>query len=895
MKKNLPLPPRFALRFLEWYCPAGLHEGIEGDLLEEFEKDLQPGGSVASARRRFIFNVFRFFRPGIIFRNKLPKTLLQTAMLRNYFKIAFRSLWRAKAHSFINVLGLGLGIACCILIALFVRDELTFDTFHSKADCIYRVYAHENWGEKQQFFNTVTPFPMGPALKDNLPEVGLQVRINNLNSQVKVGENQFNETVVIGGQDFFKMFDFEILKGEKNAALNSPNAVVLSDRMAKKYFGDSNPIDKTISMQLGETFEEFSVKAITRNVPTNSSIQFDILISDLNYPKLYSERLLSAWFNIIPETYVLLKPGTDPKSVEKKFPKIFQTLLGEENYKQSKYAPGLQPLKDIHLDVAYPVGIAPVSNPKYAYILSAIAILILFVACINFVTLSVGRSIQRAKEVGIRKVVGALRKQLITQFIGEAIIVTLIAMIIGVGLSLLNLPLFNDLSGKQLTFQFNEFTILVISSLLLVIGMISGSYPAFVLSAFKPIAVLKGALAGGSSRQGVRKILVGIQLALSIFLISSTLLMRNQLSYLQNKDMGFDKEQLAEIQLNVPRTGRLAERVNAGFEKVERFKTELSKFPDILSVCGTSHDFGNGNWTSVGYTDDKNVYRTFSLNIVDDEYIPTLKMELATGRNFSDANPSDKRRSVIVNEAFAKEYNWPDPIGKKIPGKNFQDHEIIGVVKDFNYASLYTKVEPLVIVEDASIITSGMENINIDNSPVPKLMIRLKPGNMAVATEQIKQVWNKITGDEEFSLTFVDQAMARQYRNDQNLGKIVTIASLLSVLIGSLGLYALASLAMQNRTKEISIRKVMGANEQSLLFLLTKEYVYLIGVCLLLSVPITWYLMKNWLATFEYRVGISPEVFLLAGGISLLIALATISFQTLKTVWTNPVKSLKYE
>jgi putative ABC transport system permease protein len=902
MKKDFPSPPRAALRFLEWYCPSSLHEGIEGDLLEQFEKDLQspdhfkwPVDSISTARRRFILNVFKFFRPEIILRNKRSQNLFQTDMLQNYFKIAFRSLWRAKAHSSINVLGLALGIACCVLIALFVHDELTFDTFHAKANRIYRVYARENWGAKQEFFYTFTPFPMGPTLKENLPEVEYQVRINNVATQVKVGENQFNETVVIGGQDFFRAFDFKIVAGDKASALSGQSNLVLSEGMARKYFGDRDPINKTISLQLGENFEDFTVKAVAERTPSNSSIQFDILISDLNYPRLYNQNLLtSSWFNIVPETYVVLKAGVDPRTVEGKFPSVFRTILGADEFAKSKYAPGLQPLTDIHLNTDYPAGMAPVSNPKYSYILAAIALLILSVACINFVTLSVGRSLQRAKEVGIRKVVGAMRNQLITQFIGEAILVTLIAMIMGVGLSYLNLPVFNDLSGKQLVFQFNQFTIVVIASLLLIIGLISGSYPAFVLSAFRPIAVLKGSLQAGSSRQGVRKVLVGIQLALSIFLISSTLLMRKQLSFLQNKDMGFDKEQLAEIQLNVPR-GRLPERVKAGFEKVERFKTELARFPDILAVCGSSHDFGNGNWTNVGYTDDKNVYRTFNLNVVDDEFIPALKMALTSGRNFSDENPSDKRRSVIINEAFAKEYNWKDPIGKKIPGKNFQDHEVIGVVKDFNYASLYTKVEPLVMVEDPTIILSGIENINIDNSPVPKLMIRFKPGNMGLATQQVKETWNKIAGEEEFSMTFVDQTMARQYRHDQNLGKIVSVATILSILIGSLGLYALASLAMHNRTKEISIRKVMGANDQSLLVLLSKEYLYMVAVCLLISVPITWYLMKNWLSTFEYRIGISPDVFILAGGISLLIALATISFQTLKTVWTNPVKSLKYE
>jgi putative ABC transport system permease protein len=399
----------------------------------------------------------------------------------------------------------------------------------------------------------------------------------------------------------------------------------------------------------------------------------------------------------------------------------------------------------------------------------------------------------------------------------------------------------------------------------------------------------------GSSRQRVRKILVGVQLVLSIFLISSTLLMRDQFSFLQNKNLGFNREQLAVVQLNVPRTGRLTKKIETGFEVAERFKAEMAKFPDIISMCGSSHDFGTGGWVSLGYTDEKKVYRTFNVNVVDADYIPTLGIQLAAGRNFSDNNPSDKRRAVIVNEAFVKEYGWSDAIGKKIPGKDFQDHEIIGVVKDFNYASLYTKVQPLVIVEDVAIPFSGIENVNTDSSPIPKLILRLKPGNMAATIEEIKSVWNKISGDEEFAFSFVDQAMAKQYRSDQNLGRMVSIATLLAIVIGSLGLYALASLAMQNRTKEVSIRKVMGANEKSLLLLLSKEYIYLIGVCLLLSVPITWYLMRDWLSTFEYRIEISPLVFVLAGSISLFIALATISFQTLRTVWTNPVKSLKYE
>jgi putative ABC transport system permease protein len=817
-------------------------------------------------------------------------------MLTNYVKIAFRSLARSKAHSVINILGLGLGIAVCVLIALFVYDEWTFDRFHTKADRIYRVYAREDWGENQQFFGTTTPFPMGPTLKENFPEVELQVRLNNIGSIVKVGDYQFTEQVFIAGRDFFKVFDFEAVHGDLATALESQANVVLTLDESTKLFGNIDPIGKVVSLQLSDKFEEFMVRAVIKNPPVNSSIQFSVLISDLNYPRMYSERTLtSAWFNITPETYVLLRDGARAADIESKFPSVFKTVLGEENFSKSKYAPGLQPLTDIHLDTSYPAGIAPVSDPKYSYILAAIASLILLVACINFVTLSIGRSIKRAKEVGIRKVAGAERSQLITQFIGEALIVTVTSLVLGVSLAYFSMPLFNELAGKNLALQINGFMILMSLSLITVIGLIAGSYPAFVLSNFKPIAILKGKIQTGGSKQGLRKALVGVQVILSIFLISSTLVMKQQLEFLQNKNLGFNREQLAVVQLNVPRGGRLSERVKKGFEMAEQFKTELSKVQGIAAISAASHDFGNGTWVNIGYTDDKGVYRTFYMNTIDDDYIPTMKMEMVAGRNFSDENPSDARRSIIINEAFANELGWTDPIGKKITGKNFPDHEVIGVVKDFNYESLYTKVTPLAMTMEASILFSGSENINMNNSPIPKLMIRLKAGNLAATVDEIKGVWDKLTGSEEFVFTFVDQSLATQYRNDQNLGKIVSIATLLAIVIGSLGLYALASLAMQNRTREITIRKVMGATEQSLLILLSKDYIYLIGISLLLSVPVTYLMMSNWLKTFEYRITVGWDVFLMAGGLSLLVATLTISYQAIKTAWTRPAETLKYE
>jgi putative ABC transport system permease protein len=817
-------------------------------------------------------------------------------MIRNYFMIALRSLGRSRVHSTINILGLSLGIACCLLILLFIRDEWTYDAFHTKADRIYRVYAREDWGENQQFFNTVTPFPMGPALKDNFPEVEQQVRFNKFGAQVKIGAEQFTELIAVGGKDFFKVFDFKIAAGNDQNTFSGQSDVVITATTAQKYFGAADPVGKAVSIQLGETFEEFVVTAVTDPIPANSSIQFTLLISDLNYPKLFPAQVLtSAWFNINPETYILLKQGATAADVERKFPSVFRTILGDENYSKSKYAPGLQPLESIHLDTAYPVGIAPVSDPKYSYILGAIALLLLLVACINFVTLSVGRSIQRAKEVGIRKVVGAMRRQLIIQFIGEAVLVTVASLILGISLAAVALPFFNDLAGKSLTIVPDTFLLTIALLMVAVIGLMAGSYPALVLSNFKPIEILKGRMQSGGSKQALRKALVGFQLVLSIFLISSTLVMRKQLQFLQNKNLGFNREQLAVLEINVSRKGRLTERIRAGFEKTEQFKVELSSIPEVMAVAGASHDFANGRWTAIGYTDDKGIYRNFNINIVDADYIPTMKMEMTKGRNFSAENTSDTRRSIIVNEAFVKVYGWPDPIGKRIPGKNFQDHEIIGVVQDFNYASLYTKVEPLVMAMDPAIPLSGSENINIDNSPIPKLFVRLRPGNLTVAIDELKSAWTKLATGEQFTFSFVDQALADQYRSDQNLGRIVTTATALAIIIGSLGLYALASLAMQNRTKEISIRKVLGATDPSLLVLLSKDYIYLTGISLVLSVPVTWMLMNRWLESFEYRVPVGWDVFVMAGVLSFLVAIFTISFQAIKTAWTSPAEMLKYE
>lgn len=817
-------------------------------------------------------------------------------MIRNYLKVGFRSLWRTPSYTVVNMAGLGIAVACCILIALYVQDELTFDRFHSKAERIYRVFAREDWGDNEKFFYTTTPFPMGPTLKENIHGIEEQVRICPVGTQVRHDDAIREVTVTIGGVAMFDVFDFNLVRGKKEDVFAHQNNLVLSEAAAEMYFGDADPVGKALELRVGsDEFETYVVSGVAK-VPRNSSIRFSLMIPDLNLPKLYSNQALtSGWFSITPETYVLLAEGVTADEVVEKFPALFRTILGEEAFTNSKYSPGLQALTDIHLNPDFPAGIAPVNDPRYVYILSGIALLILVVACINFVTLSMGRSIRRSREVGVRKVVGADRRQLVFQFLGEGIIITLVALLAGIIVSFLVLPTFNELAGKELQFGVNSFLVAVLVILLVVIGILAGSYPAIALSSLRPAVALKGEFEKGQGKQGTRKFLVAFQLILSIFLISSTLIMRNQLRFLQEKDLGYNDGHVLAIPMKVPSEGRLASRVAKGFERAALFKSALSKHPGVQAVCAASHDFGTGAWTNVGFTDDEGIYRTFNLNIVDEDYIPAMEMSLLSGRAFSIAIPADARRGVIVNEAFVEMFGWTDALGKRIPGKNFDDHEIIGVLKDFHYAALYTSVEPLVVVVNANIILPGIENVNFQGSPFPKLMVRIDARNVQKTIADIEAEWQRIEPGEEFVFSFVDENLARQYEDDRRLGRVATVSTVLAMIIAMMGLYALATLAMQARVREISIRKVFGATEGSLLFLVSREYVVLIVVCLVFSIPMTLSVMKEWLSAFAYRVDISVVDFGLAGLVTLMVTLLSIAYRALLTVASQPASTLRGE
>ncbi len=811
-------------------------------------------------------------------------------MFRNYIKIALRNLQKDKLHTIINTVGLSLGIACCILILLFVQNELSFDRFHSKSDRIYRAWVMEDYENGNQFFNTVTPFPLAPALKTEVPEIESVVPISILNWQAVKGDKKYNERVHMVGPTFFELFDFEIIAGNSDMALSDVKNIVLTKDTAIKYFGSTEVIGRTIEFNLEDGRRTCEVATVVENPPSNSSIGFDMLISDLNKDLLLESVELDNWFNVSAETYVLLKKDVNVAGIEPKLAHISEKYVGMPS-DDGTYHIGLQPLTDIHLNPEFPVGIAQVSDPKYAYILGGIALLILIIACINFIMLSISKSVGRAKEVGVRKSIGASRLQIAQQFLSEAILTVCIGLLFGLLLARLFLSKFNQLANKALEMGLTPFLLLVSLGLVIIIGVIAGSYPAFVVSNFKSATILKGGNTGQVQNSTLRRILIGVQFALSIGLIASTLIMRDQLNYLQNRNLGFDKEQLVSVPLHVPE-GRIGATIQKGMEIAQLYKTKLKSFPEIKSVSASSHSFSTDGWTELGYSDLDGRYHEFDMNVVSPEYISTMAMEIVKGRDFQEGNVSDRQRAVIVNEAFAEAFNIADLNGAEIEGSPFGEHEIIGVVKDFNYSSLHGKIRPLALTLNPMVFFTDNININFYSDPTPKLFVRLQGGNVSEGLEILEKIWSEISQDETFEFQFVDEQINAMYQQERNLGTIVGIAALFTILVGSLGLFALVSLNIQNRMKELSIRSILGASEGIRLYLISKEYLFMLLGALAISAPVVWYVMDNWLAGFAYRTPLSLTFFLWAGFIAFISASISIGYHAHKAVKTSPVEYL---
>ena len=825
-------------------------------------------------------------------------------MIRNYIKIAWRNLVRNKVSSMINISGLAIGLACVFLIGMYVKDELSYDRFFKDSNRIFRVNLDGKMGN-EQFLVGHTPPPAGAALVNTFAEIEAYTRILKPFDEVIHYENKgqkssFTEKSLLAvDSNFLTFFNYPLVAGDAKTCLNGVNSLVITQAAAKKYFGSDAPIGKTLIFDDNST--PFTVTAVLKDLPKQSSLQFQMLQSTASVGGVRHFGWSWVWLQM--GTYVKLKANMpkDEASIAKleaKFPAMVATQaasafkrIGQpwDDFKRKggKWDLKLQPIADLHL---YSADIGTryfeQSDIKYVYIFSAIALFIMLLACVNFMNLSTAQSAKRAKEVGIRKVLGSLRKQLIRQFMVEAMLYSLFAALVAVIIVLLVLPAFNHLSDKMLSASiFLDFkTWLGILSLALITGFFAGSYPAFFITSFKPVSILKGTglFKGNGSGFLTRNVLVVFQFFVSTVLIICTIIVYKQLVFNQTKDLGFSKENMVIL----PNVGRLG-------TSQETLRQELLKLPQVVNASISTglpaeNSFGD---TYVPETNTKNVNGAennimLSSYMVDEAFVPTLNLKMTSGRAFS--KDFADSASVILNETAVKQIGWKNPIGKTItyPGNNDQKFKVIGVVKDFNSESFHSFVAPFALFYN----TSKTYFIRASY-----LTVRIKPGNYPQTVNAIQNTWRKIAPDMPFDYSFMDAEFDLLYKADQTMGKVFSVFTFLSLTVACLGLLGLAIFTAERRMKEISIRKVLGASVQNVVTMLSVDFVKLVAIASVIAFPVAWYAMNKWLQDFAFRTSINWWIFAMASGITLAIALFTISFQSIKAALSNPVDSLKNE
>ena len=806
-------------------------------------------------------------------------------MLQNYFKIAWRSLARNRAFSAINIIGLAIGLASCMLISLYVLDELSFDRYNEKADQIVRVVFKGTMQGGKINEAHVMP-PTAQALKADYPEVLAATRLRQGGSPiVLLGEKQYTgDNLVFADSNFFQVFTLPLLKGDAKTALLEPNSLVITQKLADKYFGNTDPIGQVINFKGSNTI--FKVTGVIEKVPENSHFHYDIFTSMAGYPDAKS----SSWMISEFFTYLVLPKGYDYKKLEAKLPQTVEKYMAPQlkvamgvtmdEFRKSGNNLGLylQPLTDIHLHSDFGYDLGNNGDIKYVYIFGAVAIIMLVIACINFMNLSTAGASKRAREVGVRKVMGSERKELVYQFLLESILLTSIAMILAVIFGYLALPLFNTLSGKNLTLQFTAIPSLLPGLILfgLAVGILAGSYPAFFLSSFKPILVLKGRLVSDRKSISLRSGLVVIQFFISITLIIGTTVVYQQLRFIQNKKLGYSKDQVMVID-----TWSL----NAANK--EMFKEELLRDPRVLNVSSSSYipagPSNNNNY--MVYPDGKNTDLVKTLRYdVDASYIPTLGMEMVAGRNFSKEFGNDSS-GVIINETAASMLGFKkDALDRTITNTNNEGgkgtYRVIGVVKDFHFRSLHEKITPLVML------------LSKDSG---NFLVKTKTKEIKGLLADMEGKYKVYKSDHPFSYSFLDERFNNTYQAEQKTGSILGIFAGLTIFVACLGLFGLATFTAQQRTKEIGVRKVLGASIGSIVALLSGEFIKLVLVALVLASPVAWYIMTAWLQDFEYKISIDWWIFAISGLLAIAIALITVSYQSIKTAMINPVKSIRME
>ena len=793
-------------------------------------------------------------------------------MIKNYLKIAFRNLWRHKAFSFINIMGLTVGMTAFYLIFLYVKFELSYDSFNSKADRTYRIVCDLKTPTETINANGCS-WAVPSHLSLDFPEIESFVRLSNASLLVRKGDIKFQEdNTLFADSSFFKIFDYKLLKGNPATALKDQLSIVLSETAAKKYFGDANPIGQNVLL----TADGFNatITGVMQDMPENSQIKADMLVSMTTLTQKFNPDLDNQWGNYGSYSFLLLKPGTNAKNLEAKFPAFLEKRNGDEMKKMQMYPTLLlEPLRDVYLRSTRDS--SKTGNITNVYVFSIVAVFILLIACFNFVNLTTARSAERAKEVGIRKVVGAAQSQLARQFIGESIILCLIAFILSVILSALLIPVFNQLSGKIVSHHIfsHGFYLLVLFFTAIAIGILAGIYPALVLSSFQPITVLKGRFATSLKGILLRKGLVIAQFAISIGLIIATIVVYNQMNFMRSQDLGFNKDQKMIIDTH-------------GDSSKIAFKQSISSLPNVISTAMAGSVPGGGNPGAYSQIENKKgemQIANLDLYFVDYDYIPQYKMKMLAGRAFSRDFGTDTTEAMIVNEAAMKLFGYNDP--KEMVGRKFDQWGrkgmIIGVVKDFHFRSLQEVIKPL--------------SMRIEPNGCDLVSVNVSTNNLPSTIAAIENKWKTIIPNRPFSYYFLDEFFDKQYRSEDRFGKLFLNFAILAIFISCLGLLGLASYSTTQRTKEIGIRKVMGASVANIVNLLSRDFIKLVFIAFLIAAPIAWWFMHKWLQGFAYRINISWWIFLVAVLLAVLIALITVSFQAIKAAVANPVKSLRTE
>lgn len=870
------MPPRRALAFLRWFCREDFIEEIEGDLTEIFEKEYLRAPRLA--QWKFTWRVIKYFRPGFLksFRHQYQPD--EFSMYKNYFKIAMRSLWNNRIFSFINISGLAVGLACCILIFLFIQHELSYDQFHSRSSQIYRVTSVLQNDEHASEL-AVTPAPWAPLLKKDFPEIENYTRLLKDEKAVagEPGQQHFYEAELLyADSTFFDMFSVAIIKGDHFRPLDRPNAIVITEEMAGKYFSDTDPIGKTLEVSsYGRNFN-LEVTAIVKKLPSNSHFSFSCLVSMQTLGDLSS-----MWSFHMFHSYLLLNDNTAASTLEKKLPGFVEKYIANNTLADGRNDIHLQPITDIHLHSHLVGEMYTNSDIYYIYMFEGVALFILLIACFNFTNLTTAKSFSRAQEVGLRKAVGAEKRQLFFQFLSETFLFSLISLVVAIGIAILALPLFNQLSSRELTIDLTGNTQLLKAMLFLIagVGIVAGMYPAAVLSSLKPIEVLKGKFVKSGRGVGFRKLLVTIQFAVSISLIASTLIVSSQLRFLQEKNLGFDRQNIAILTL--PR--------DTDSVRLESFKTSLLGDHEIISVAASSAvpsekiAVNQVNGGSADLTDATSVQMLF----VDTDFIPTLKMNVIAGRNL-DHSATDASQGFIVNEEAVKKLGWQDPanaIGKTIQwvmqGTVLKRGTVVGVVKDFNVSPLRSAIKPLVM--------------HYRTGALQYLYVRFHQTNSTSVLESIHKKFRASYPNQSFEYTFLDDTLNNLYRNEQRLGAIFSTFSLLAILIACLGVFGLSFYSIQQRTKEIGIRKVLGAPVAGITVQLMQEFLKPVIIAASVSTPIVWYAMHEWLREFAYHIQVSWTVFPLVTMIVITLTVLTMATQSIKAAMQDPVKSLRTE